>query len=108
MSSQDKANEILHRELAEAISQIVEFPEGLITVTGVDCASSFDSAKVFVSVLPDNLTGSALRALQRSSGRIMEQIKKRVKFRRLPRLYWIFDPIERDYEKMEKMMRDID
>lgn len=107
MASQERINEILHRELAEGISQEVEFPDGLITVTGVDCASDFSYARVFISVLPDHLTGSALRALQKASGRLMERAKRHVKFRRLPKIRWIFDPIERDYEKMESVMKDI-
>jgi ribosome-binding factor A len=108
MASEERINEVLHRELAEAITQEVEFPEGLITITAVDCSSDFSFARVFVSVLPDHLTGTALRALKKSSARVMARAKKHLKFRRIPKLRWSFDSIERDYEEIDKVMREIE
>lgn len=107
MASEGRINEVLHRELAEAITTEVVFPDGLITITGVDCSTDLSHAKVYVSVLPDHLTGTALRLLQKASSRIMDKAKRHIKFRRIPKLHWSFDPIERDYEEMEEIMKDL-
>jgi ribosome-binding factor A len=108
MPATGRINEILYRELSAAIPREVFFPEGLITITSVDCSSDMGHARAYVSVLPDRLTGTALRALQKSSVTIMKSVAGRLKFRRIPKLSWSFDPVERDYEKMDKVFQEID
>ena len=108
MPSVGRINEILHREISEAISREVFFPDGLITVTSVDCASDMGYARVYVSVLPDKLAGTALRSLQKSSAQIMKLASGHLKFRKIPKIQWSFDPIEREYAEIDKVFREID
>ena len=108
MPSVGRINEILHREISEAISREVFFPEGLITVTSVDCSSDMSHARIYVSVLPDKLAGTALRSLQKSSAQIIKLAANHLKFRKIPKIQWSFDPIEREYEKIDKVFQEID
>lgn len=103
------------------ITEEVEFPNGLITICHVECDTNFYSARVLFSVLPDNLVGTALEKLKKNSGLIAEELKRRIRIRKIPHLIWEFDPtekragvldkafeaIEREKEKSEDELEDI-
>lgn len=102
MAKVEQLNELLHRELAAAISQEVEFPDGLITVTYVSCNPDLQFAKVSVSVLPDKLAGTALKKLKAASGRLASAIVKKTRLRKVPRFLWEFDPTEKEAAVLEE------
>jgi ribosome-binding factor A len=104
----ERVNELLLEELANAINKEVGLPDALITVSFVDCDPDLKSARVGISVLPDRLAGTALRVLKSSTSQLTGLIKNRVKLRRIPRLIWEFDATEREAEKIEKLIEEID
>jgi len=108
MSSQGRINEELLRELAVVINREVGLPDALITVTFVDCDPDLKRARVGVSVLPDKLAGTALRKLQSSTSEIVGILRGRLRLRRLPRLVWEFDATEREADKIERLIADLD
>lgn len=108
MSKVDQLNELLHRELAAAISQEVDFPDGLITVAFVSVTPDLQFAKVTVSVLPDKLAGTAIKKLKAASGRLASAIVKKTRLRKVPRLLWDFDPTERKAAVLEEYFQKID
>jgi len=107
MSKVEQLNELLHRELAEAINRELEFPEVFVTVTYVSCTPDLQHAKVIVSVLPDKMAGTALKKLKASSGRIAASIIKKTRLRKIPRLLWEFDPTERKAAILEDVFLKI-
>lgn len=104
----ERVNELLLEELAIAINKEVGLPDALITVSFVDCDPDLRSARVGISVLPDKLAGTALRLLKSSTPQLTALIKNRVKLRKLPHLIWEFDATEREAEKIEKLIEEID
>jgi len=64
MSKIPRYNELILEELAQAVNREVALPNTLITVTYVECSPDLKQAKVGISVLPDNLAGTALRKLK--------------------------------------------
>ncbi|PKM88707.1 hypothetical protein CVU83_01255 [Candidatus Falkowbacteria bacterium HGW-Falkowbacteria-2] len=108
MSKVDQLNELLHRELAAAIGQEVDFPDGLITVAFVSVTPDLQFAKVTVSVLPDKLAGTAIKKLKAASGRLASAIVKKTRLRKVPRLLWDFDPTERKAAVLEEYFQKID
>lgn len=102
-----RVNEILLEELAQAINKEVFLPGSLVTVCFVDCDQDLKRARVGVSVLPDNLAGTVLRALKSATPQLTGLLKKRVKLRKLPHFIWEFDATEREAEKIEKLIDDI-
>ena len=108
MSKVDQLNELLHRELAAAIGQEVDFPDGLITVVFVSVPPDLQFAKVSVSVLPDKLAGTAIKKLKAASGRLAAVIVKKTRLRKVPRLLWDFDPTERKAAVLEEYFQKID
>ena len=102
----DQINEILKQELSAAISRDVEFPDGLITIVRVKCSPNLKYATASISVLPEGLSGTALRALRRSSKPFNEAMSRHMKLRVLPKINWVVDNQERYAVQMEKAIRE--
>lgn len=108
MSKLPRINELLHEELALAVNRYVELENALITITYVECSPDLKQAKVGVSVLPDNLAGTALRKLTAATSQLIPVLRQRVKLRKLPHLIWEFDATEKEAGKIEKLIAGID
>jgi len=108
MSKIERINELLQEGLAEAVSREVALENALITVSYVDCSPDLKQAKVGISVLPDNLAGTALKKLNANTNVIVNILKKKTKLRRLPHLQWEFDATEREADKIEKLIAEIE
>lgn len=102
----ERINDLILLELAEAINREVIIPNSLVTVTFVDCDKDLKKARVGVSVLPDNMAGSTLRALKKSTPQLIAILKKRIKIRKLPHFVWEFDATEREAERLEKLIAE--
>jgi ribosome-binding factor A len=107
MSRMEQVNELLRAELAQLINECVEFDSGLITITRVKCSSDLREATVFVSVLPENMNGSALSALRRSGHNFSKFLKKRINMKFIPRFKWKIDNTEQEADKLEKAIINI-
>ena len=81
------------RELSMIISQELNDPLlGFPTVTEVDIAPDYSSAKVYVSFLGKNYKKrDGLEALKRSKGHIKSLLAKRVQMRKIPDLVFVVD-----------------
>jgi ribosome-binding factor A len=108
MPKTDSINALLTKELAEAVNREIGIPGALVTVSFVKCDSEFNSAKVYFSVLPDNMAGTVLHKLNAASGQIANLTKKRVKLRKFPRLSWQFDPTEKEATQLEQLIDSLD
>jgi ribosome-binding factor A len=93
-------------ELAGAITRDLEFPDGLITVVRVKCSSDLKHATASISVLPEGVSGSALRVLRRANKIFNEAMSRHMKLRVLPRIHWVVDNQERYSVQMEKAIRE--
>ena len=98
----EQINELLRAELAQLINEYTEFNNGLITITRVKCSPNLREATIFVSVLPENMNGTALSALRRSNHTLSSQLKKRIKIKYIPRFNWKIDNTEQEADKLEK------
>ena len=108
MSKADQLNDMLQRELAYAINREVGVPNTLITVVYVRTSSDLKFATVGVSVLPDNLAGTALLKLKKSAGMLSSILAKKTRLRQIPRLRFEFDPTERKAAVLETFMNNLD
>ncbi|MEA3449512.1 MAG: ribosome-binding factor A [Patescibacteria group bacterium] len=104
MSRMEQVNAMLQAELAQLINECVEFRDGLITITRVKCSPNLKEATVFVSVLPENKYGSALKALRKSDYNFSKYLKKRIKMKYIPRFNWQIDSTEKEADELEKII----
>jgi ribosome-binding factor A len=108
MHNIERINEELRRETAIAIEKVIELEGGLITVAWANCDSNFSTARIGISVLPDSLAGTALEKLRKSSGEIASELKKRLSFRHIPKLFWTFDSTEKNVDSLERVFQKIE
>ena len=108
MSQIEKVNELLHQSLAEAVNKEVFVPNALITISNVECSKNFSVAKINVSILPENLAGTCLEKLRKSSGQIASTLARKIKIRKIPKFIWSFDPTEKQASEIDKIFLQIE
>lgn len=86
-----RINESLRQKIAILINQLVEFPDGLITITSIDLSGDGLEAQVNVSVLPTHLYGTALRQLRKLSAVVAKTAAKQCRLSRIPKIVWLID-----------------
>ena len=101
----EQVNELLRSELAVLVSREIPLDNGLVTVSYVDCSPDLRYAKVGISVLPENVTGTALGRLKNAGGSFNRELGKKLKMRRIPRFRWVIDERERNAAKIEETLR---
>ena len=105
LNRKEKLDSILLKELAEIINQEIELPVGvLVTVSHIDCAENLDSIKIFISCLPFDLSEKVIVILQHSQQLILEKLNSRIKFRRIPKLFFRIDQTENYVEELNKIV----
>jgi len=86
-----RLNDLLRQRIAELVNQLVEFYDGLITISYVDLSGDGQEAKIAVSVLPISLYGTALRQLRKMSSVIAKLAAKKCRLSKVPKLIWSID-----------------
>lgn len=107
MSRMDQVNSLLHHELAIALNRRLELEGVLVTVTEVEVSPDLSEAKIFVSVLPEKKSGTALEQLRHISGELARDLRKRLKFRKMPTFHWLFDSREANAAQLEDVIHTL-
>lgn len=104
----EQTDSILMRELSMIITQEINDPLlGFPTVTEVDVAPDYSTAKVYVSFLGKNYKKrDGIEALRRSKGHIKSILAKRVRMRRIPDLTFVVDDSLDKAERIENIIKD--
>lgn len=108
MSKAQQLSEIIKHYLAQIILTEVEAPNFLITITEVKCSSDLSSAKVFVSILPDNFLGTALKKLRSKTSHLSKILKEKAGLVRVPRISWLIDDSFKVVSKIDDTFRQIE
>lgn len=96
-----RINELLRSEIAKIVLEDVSLPNGLITITQVKCSADLHEATVFISVLPESVSGTALKLLRAHSSLVSKKLKK-LNLKSIPRINWKIDSQERFAADLEK------
>ena len=102
-----KINELLRAEIAKIISLDVSLENGLITITQVKCSADLHEATVFISVLPESISGTALKLLRAQSSSVSKKLIK-LNLKSIPRFNWKIDSQERFAADLEKATMEIE
>ena len=91
----DRINELMKREISSVIMKEFEFPNCIVTVSGVSITQDLREAKVFISVMGGDAE-NVIQKLRKRRGMIQGQTAKRVVIRTTPVLdFRIDDSAER-------------
>jgi len=107
MSRVEKVNEQLQEDLAAIVNDTVYLDGGLITIIRVKCAPDMSNANVSISVLPENLSGTALKLLRKNAGGFMKRMSMKSRLRKVPKLTFDIDNQERYSATMDKVFAEI-
>lgn len=82
-----RINEEMMRELSTAIRSLKDpRVQGMITITGVDCASDLRTAKVYVSVYDKQRSKEVIKGLKSAGGYLRRHIGSTLQLRYTPEL----------------------
>ncbi len=105
MSRIQRINELLKSELADLINKEIPLDEALITVSYVDCAPDLKSAKIGISIFPNNRTGSAIKAVRKKARYFRAILKKKLNLKIIPKLRILIDDRERHVDEIEEILK---
>ncbi|AYA75460.1 MULTISPECIES: 30S ribosome-binding factor RbfA [unclassified Robertmurraya] len=89
----NRVGEQMKKELGEIIGRKIKDPRiGFVTVTDVQVTGDLQQAKVFISVLGDDLQReNTLKGLAKAKGFIRSEIGQRIRLRKTPEITFEFD-----------------
>ncbi|HET7322235.1 MAG TPA: 30S ribosome-binding factor RbfA [Longimicrobiaceae bacterium] len=104
----DRINELFREEISLLVRNEVRDPRvGVVTVTAVETSPELDHAKVYVTVLGDEEErDEALAGLQSAAPFMRAQLGKRLRMRRIPELHFVYDRVEEEATRIERLLRE--
>lgn len=107
----DKVNSEMQKTLSTIINSEIRNPvldDLVITVTEVQTAPDFSSAKVFVSTLKSQVESSQLiKELEEASGFIKKRINEELNLKRIPALKFIYDDSMEQGDRIMQLLESI-
>lgn len=104
----ERINELIKSLLAQLILKKIEFPQNiLVTITRVETSPDFKVAKVFITAIPENLRGSALKILIKNSKILHEKLVKILETKFTPNLKFYIDEQEAFADRVERILDEI-
>lgn len=103
----DQINELLREELSILMSRETPIPNGLITITRVKCSPDLKNATILISVLPENVSGSALRKVRAQNSYYASNLRKKIKIKFIPKFRWKIDSQERYAASIDRVLDEI-
>lgn len=105
----DKVNSLLEHEISKIILQDFRLPGILTTITHVNTTANVIETKVYISVFPEEKSGTAMKILNQNIYEIQQQINRKLNMRPIPKIIFVHDKetakanyIEQLFDKIEK------
>jgi ribosome-binding factor A len=103
----DQINEMLRAELSLLMSRESPIPNGLITITRVKCSPDLKNATILISVLPENVSGTALSKVRAQNSYYNNNLRKKLSIKFIPKLTWKIDSQERYAASIDRVLDEI-
>ncbi len=100
-----RVNEALRQVLSEALLELKDPRIGFVTITGVDTSRDLRNARVFVSVLGDELKRErSLAALSAAHGVLQARVSRELHLKWTPLLAFEYDPAVEQGVRMSQLI----
>ncbi len=87
MKRVERVNSLIKRELGKIISREIDFPpEVLITLTRVETDKDLNSAKVYISTIPDYKSKEVFKSLKKNIFELQKKMDRKLKMRLVPKI----------------------
>jgi len=101
----EQLNEELRHQISEFLAREAELPtNSLATVLKVITTPNLQEAKVIVSVIPANQTGTVLHALTRLTHELARYLRKNMTVHSVPHMTWVVDNGEENVDRLEQLI----
>jgi|SRR3989344_4042457 len=102
----EQVGEVMQREISAIIARDIEPPRDcLITVMRAEVTPDLKHAKIFVSILPENKTGSAMKLLESKKGTVQHFLNQKLTMKFSPRIHWELDLTTRKYAAIDEALK---
>ncbi|MFZ3587877.1 30S ribosome-binding factor RbfA [Bacillus sp. DJP31] len=104
-----KVGEQMKKELGEIIGRKIKDPRiGFVTVTDVEVTGDLQQAKIFISVLGDDVQRqNTLKGLSKATGFIRSEIGQRIRLRKTPEITFEFDESVDYGNRIESLLAEL-
>lgn len=103
-----KVNEAIRHVISETLPELKDPRIGFVTITGVDTATDFSHATVYVSVLgSEPARARSLEGLTAAHGILQSRIARALRLRRTPQLTFEYDPSVERGVRMSKLIDEL-
>jgi len=103
-----RVNEAIRQVLSDTIPTLKDPRIGFVTVTGVEAATGFAHAKVYVSVFgTEQQRERTLEGLRAAHGVLQAQVARALRLRRTPVLSFQYDPTVEQGVRLGKMIDEL-
>jgi ribosome-binding factor A len=100
---------LMTQEINNIMLRDFEPPRGcLITISHTEPTPDLKHAKVFVSVLPHSMSGTALAALKKQTGHIQYKLNRTLSMRFVPRIQWVYDETNIKLDNIDRALNNVD
>lgn len=101
----EQVNSLLQERISRFLLSHFEAPSGaLITITKVEVTPDLHSAKVYVSILPENLRGSMLEGLRKIAPEIRQSLYQDLDTHVVPMIIFHIDETEEQAAGIEELL----
>jgi ribosome-binding factor A len=102
-----RVDEALREVLSDAVGALKDPRIGFVTVTDVKTSPDLRQARVYVSVLGDDVARAAsIEGLQSAHGLLQRRIATELRLKRTPALEFFGDDTARNAQRIEEILRD--
>jgi ribosome-binding factor A len=103
-----RVNQLIKQEISKLIFKEIESPkDSLITVTRVISTPDLKTAKVFISVIPEEKKTEAFLSLNRKIYQLQQGINKRLKMKIVPKLIFVEEKMTASAARIEKILEGL-
>ena len=103
----DQVAELIRQEINNILIRDFEPPRGsLISVAEVTVSPDLKNATAYLSVLPENKTGTALEVVRKFTEHIQRKINTKLKMKIIPRIHWEVDERAKKYQAIDEALQE--
>jgi ribosome-binding factor A len=102
-------NSLVQQEVAVLLQREIEFTDGaFVTISRVEVAPDAESAKVWLSVFPEEKSDAALELVNRRIGHIQSLLNKRLVMKFVPKLTFVLDHAEEKVASLNALLNAVE
>lgn len=103
-----RVNQLIKQEVAKLFLEEMYFGKNvLVTITSVSCSPDLKSAKIELSVMPDNRAKEVLKKINKRIFFLQQALNKKLNMYFVPRICFSIDKGEQKRKRIEELLNKI-